>query len=148
MPPRHRQIHRPAGRRKDRHGRVEQRSHSEYRQPRPGVQRPAQQPEDKDTREFGCRYCRGDIQATDPNTDDNLTYKLTGDAALFKITSEDEVTDGQDERGQITVKTDDTLDYEDKNTYMVTVTATDPNGLSDTIDVTIEVTDVDEARRS
>ena len=51
----------------------------------------------------------------------------------------------EDERGQITVKTDDTLDYEDKNTYMVTVTATDPNGLSDTIDVTIMVTDMDEA---
>ena len=26
------------------------------------------------------------------------------------------------------MKTADTLDYEDKNTYMVTVTATDPNG--------------------
>ena len=37
------------------------------------------------------------------------------------------------------------LDYETRNTYMVTVTATDPNGLSDSIDVTIKVTDVDEA---
>ena len=44
------------------------------------------------------------------------------------------------------MKTDDTLDYEDKNTYMVTVTATDPNGeISDSVDVTIKVTDVDEA---
>ena len=37
------------------------------------------------------------------------------------------------------------LDYETRNTYMVTVTATDPNGLSDSIDVTIKVTNVDEA---
>ena len=87
----------------------------------------------------------GNIQADDPNND-NLTYKLTGDAALFRINSQqDDSNTDVDERGQITVKTKDTLDYEDKNTYMVTVTATDPNGLSDTIDVTIKVTDVDEA---
>ena len=87
----------------------------------------------------------GNIEATDPNVDDNLTYSLTGDAALFNITSEDDDELTGDEEGQIKVKTGDTLDYEDKNTYMVTVTATDPNGLSDTIDVTIKVTDVDEA---
>ena len=43
------------------------------------------------------------------------------------------------------MKTKAKLDYEAKNTYMVTVTAADPSGLSDTIDVTIMVTDVDEA---
>ena len=87
----------------------------------------------------------GIIRATDPN-DDKLTYKLTGDAALFKIASaDDDNTNDVDERGQITVKTADTLDYEDKKTYMVTVTATDPNGLSDSHDVTIKVTDMDEA---
>ena len=37
------------------------------------------------------------------------------------------------------------LDYETKSTYMVTVTATDPGGLSASIDVTIKVTDVNEA---
>ena len=36
------------------------------------------------------------------------------------------------------------LDYEIKSTYSVEVTATDPDGLSDTIDVTINVTDVDD----
>ena len=36
------------------------------------------------------------------------------------------------------------LDHEDKDTYMVTVTATDPGGLSATVNVTIKVTDVDE----
>ena len=39
------------------------------------------------------------------------------------------------------------LDYETKATYSVTVTASDSGGLSDSIDVTITVTDVVEARR-
>ena len=37
------------------------------------------------------------------------------------------------------------LDYETKDTYIVTVTATDPSGLQATITVTIKVDDVDEA---
>ena len=37
------------------------------------------------------------------------------------------------------------LDYETKNTYMVTVMARDPLGVSSSIDVTIMVTGVDEA---
>ena len=84
------------------------------------------------------------VVATDPNLD-NLTYMLSGtDAALFEIlTVNDEDTD-DDERGQIQVKAGTKLNYEAKNAYMVTVTATDPNGLSDSIDVTIMVTDVDE----
>ena len=37
------------------------------------------------------------------------------------------------------------LDYEaTKNTYMVTVTASDQEGLNSSVDVTIEVTNVDE----
>ena len=47
--------------------------------------------------------------------------------------------------GQITVKTATELDLEAKPTYMVTVTATDPGGLSDSVDVTIMLTDEDEA---
>ena len=85
----------------------------------------------------------GPVVATDPN-DDNLTYMLSGtDAALFEILTVDD-TDGTDKRGQIQVKAGTKLNYEAKNTYMVTVTATDPNGLSDSIDVTIMVTDMDE----
>ena len=64
------------------------------------------------------------VTATDSNTIDLLTYTLSGpDRALFKITS---VRD----TGQLQTKAK--LNYEDKNTYMVTVTATDPNGLSPT----------------
>ena len=36
------------------------------------------------------------------------------------------------------------LDYETKASYSVTVTASDSGGLSDSIDVTITVTNVDE----
>ena len=36
------------------------------------------------------------------------------------------------------------LDYETKRTYSVTVTASDSGGLSDSIDVTVMVTNVDE----
>ena len=68
---------------------------------------------------------------------DTLTYSLGGtDMASFDI---DPMT------GQIMVGTGTMLDYEaTQNTYMVTVTATDSIA-TDTIDVTITVTDVDEA---
>ena len=66
---------------------------------------------------------------------DTLTYTLGGaDAASFNI---NRVT------AQLEAKA--ALDHEDKDTYTVTVTATDPSGLSTTVNVTIEVTDVDEA---
>ena len=78
-----------------------------------------------------------DVKATDPNGD-KLTYTLAGaDAASFDILR------GGPDGGQLRTKAK--LDYEAKNSYMVTVTATDPNGLSATIDVTIKVMDVDEA---
>ena len=71
---------------------------------------------------------------TDTNPNDNLTYVLRGtDAASFDI---DQTT------GQLQTKT--ALNYEVKNRYTVTVTATDPGGLTATKDVTINVTDVDE----
>ena len=67
---------------------------------------------------------------------DTLTYSLGGtDAGSFAI----------DQRsGQITVKTGTKLDREAKATYMVTVTATDPGGLRDSVNVTIKLTDEDE----
>ena len=76
------------------------------------------------------------VNATDADGD-RLTYSLTGtDAGSFTINSS---------TGQIMVGAGTTLDYEaTRNTYMVTVTATDRDGASDTIDVTIMVTNVDE----
>ena len=74
------------------------------------------------------------VAATDPDSGDTLTYTLGGtDGASFTI---DELT------GQL--KTKAGLDYEDEDTYTVTVTATDQSGLSDEIDVTITVTSVNE----
>ena len=50
-----------------------------------------------------------------------------------------------DKGGQIKVKSGTKLDFETRTTYMVTLTATDSFGDSASIDVTIMVTDVDEA---
>ena len=85
------------------------------------------------------------IQAMDADADQILTYSLSGaDAGSFSITSDTGAAD--DARGgQITAKAGTKLDYETKSTYMVTVTATDPGGVSGSIDVTIKVTDVNEA---
>ena len=71
------------------------------------------------------------VTATDT---DALTYTLGGpDAALFDI---DAAT------GQIAVGAETSLDYETRAAYTVTVTATDPYGVSAEITVTVAVTDV------
>ena len=73
------------------------------------------------------------VAANDANGD-ALTYALGGtDAASFAIDSD---------TGQLMTLA--ALDYETKATYSVTVAASDSGGLSDSIDVTVTVTDVDE----
>ena len=73
------------------------------------------------------------IAATDPDND-TLTYTLSGsDAASFSIHSS---------TGQLQTKS--ALNYETKTTYIVTVTVSD-GSLTDTIAVTINVTDTDES---
>ena len=70
------------------------------------------------------------VTATDPD-DDTLTYALSGaDASSFSI---DAAT------GQITANS--SLDYEEKHTYSVTVSADDDDGGSATVDVAITVSD-------
>ena len=79
----------------------------------------------------------GAVVATDPNTGDTWTYTLGGtDRTSFAIDAE---------TGQL--KTLAPLDYEDQRDYEVTVTATDDGtgNLSDTIWVTIMVTNVNDA---
>ena len=72
------------------------------------------------------------VAATDPDAGDTLTYTLGGDDAnSFDIDS----TTGQ-------LMTKAALDFETKASYSVEVTADDGNGGTDTIDVTITVTDV------
>ena len=75
------------------------------------------------------------VTASDPN-EDALTYELSGDdAASFTIPDADV--------GALRVA--GPLDHETAGVLRVTVTATDPHGASDSIDLTILVTDVNEA---
>ena len=74
------------------------------------------------------------VSATDDDSGDTLTYTLGGpDASSFSINSS---------TGQL--NTSAALDYETKNNYSVTVSVSDSNGGSDSITVTINVTDVEE----
>ena len=73
------------------------------------------------------------VAATDANSDD-LTYTLSGtDAISFNVIANS---------GQL--QTSATLDYETQSTYSVTITVSD-GALTDSIAVTINVNDVDEA---
>ena len=72
------------------------------------------------------------VVATDLNQGDTLTYTLDGaDAGSFTIVP----TSGQ-------IRTNATLDYETKASYVVTVTATDRSLAADSIEVTISVIQV------
>ena len=74
------------------------------------------------------------IAATDADSGDTLRYTLGGtDAASFAIVS----TSGQ-------LQTSAALDFETTSSYAVTVSVSDGNGGTDSIGVTITVTDVDE----
>ena len=74
------------------------------------------------------------VTATDTDTSDTLTYTLGGtDAADFGIVR----SSGQ-------LQTSAALNFETKDSYAVTVSVSDGNGGADSIDVTINVTNVDE----
>ena len=75
------------------------------------------------------------VEATDQDDGDSVTYSMEGtDAASFGIGS-----------GSGQLKTVAALDHTDKDSYSVTVVATDTAGAKGRIDVTITVTDVNEA---
>ena len=74
--------------------------------------------------------------ATDPEVNP-LTYSISGtDAGSFTM---DQYT------GYLKTKSGVVYDFETKSTYTLTVTATDPGGLSDSIAVTVTLVDVAEA---
>ncbi len=76
----------------------------------------------------------GAVSATDADND-TLEYSLGGtDAGSFSINS----TNGQ-------LRTNAALNYEKKTSYSVTITVSDGNGGTDSITVTINVTNVNEA---
>ena len=75
------------------------------------------------------------VAATDVDNGDTLTYTLSGaDVSTFSIVS----TTGQ-------LQTRVALDYETKTSYSVTVGVDDDNGGTDSIAVTINITNVNEA---
>ena len=77
------------------------------------------------------------VTATTEAADDRLTYTLGGaNSALFTINRA---------TGQIMVGSGTKLDKETRDTYTVTVTATDSFDVSSTITVAIKVTNVDES---
>ncbi len=77
------------------------------------------------------------VSATDPDAGDTLTYSLSGtDSASFGINTE---------TGQLLTIEGVTYDYETQAIYSVTVEATDPDGASASIDVTVNLGDVNEA---
>ncbi len=79
------------------------------------------------------------VSATDQDTNpaDTLTYTLTGtDAGSFDINASS---------GQLTTKSGVSYDLETKASYSVTVTATDPDNAADTIAVTVNLTDANDA---
>ncbi len=78
------------------------------------------------------------VGATDADEDDTLTYSLSGtDASSFGIDS----SSGQ-------LRTSAALDYETKRSYTVIISVSDGNKGTDTITVTIKITDVDETTNS
>ena len=95
---------------------------------------------------FGDPVAATDVNAGDSAVNDPLAYSLTGaDAASFTINAA---------TGQLRLESGVTLDYEGKQTYRVNVRVTDGRDLNgdddndaidDTINVTIHVTDVNEA---
>ena len=76
------------------------------------------------------------VTATDPD-EDTLAYSLSGDdAGSFDLNAA---------TGQLTTKEGVSYDYETQASYALTVEASDGNGGSATIDVTVSLTDVEEA---
>ena len=74
------------------------------------------------------------LWAEDPD-DDPLTFSLSGDDASYFAVSATAV---------ISVAPGKVLDYESKIDYSFAVIATDPSGASDTLDIALTLTDVDE----
>ena len=78
------------------------------------------------------------VTATDTDSGDTLTYTLEGtDASSFSIVSTS---------GQIRTRSGVTYDYEAQLSYTVIVKADDNNGGTDTVTVTIDLTDDDDER--
>ena len=90
----------------------------------------------------GARVAATDTLDAEEGDNAQIDYSLSGpDASLFDVNDDGGTADTG---GQISVKSTTNLDYETRRTYLVTVTATDLEGLSSSVRVTINVTGVNE----
>ena len=94
----------------------------------------------------------GTIMAEDPNIGtaaegDSLAFSLSGgDASKFRVRQPvADATDPTMQNVQVEVKAGAKFDYETKDTYMVTLTATDDYGETAELELTINITDVNDA---
>ena len=91
------------------------------------------------------------IVAEDPNIatgaeGDSLAFSLSGDdASKFRIKESATAETGATRSVQIEVKAGTKFDYETKDTYMVTLTARDDYGETADLELTINITDVNDA---
>ena len=81
----------------------------------------------------------GRLTATDEDREDQLTYELVTDpSGLLEVSDED---------GTVSLREGRVLDYEDATEHVLTVSATDRDGLSAAVTLTIEVLDRDVIER-
>ena len=94
------------------------------------------------------------IMAEDPNIgtaaeDDSLAFSLSGsDASKFRVrqhVADPNADDPTVQNVQVEVKDGAKFDYETKDTYMVTLTATDDYGETADLELTIKITDANDA---
>jgi len=77
----------------------------------------------------------GTVEYTDPDSDAVSYTLLTDESGKFELTS----------TGSLKLLAGETLDYEAQTSYTVTVVITDPEGLSDTADIVVNVSNVKES---
>jgi len=76
----------------------------------------------------------GDLSMTDPDFTTNVTYTLSGDDAdSFEVVN-----------SQLKLKDSVSADFETKNSYSITITATDDAGHETTLTYSLQVTDINE----
>ena len=77
----------------------------------------------------------GNLTTADEDSGDTHTYTISGDGSeYFEVVN-----------GQLKLKDNFAANYEDKNTYTLTLTSTDSGGLSISTDITVNINDINDA---
>lgn len=84
----------------------------------------------------------GFVSATDPDTvtGDTVSYSITTNAAYYH-----DIFQVNSSTGEITIKDNSYLNYENETSYTITIRATGSGGASTSTNVTININDIDEA---